>query len=129
QDMFPNRVTPARIDAMLQSARDANMNMLRIWGGGYYFDDALYAEADKLGRMVWQDFMFGGAITPYDKAYRDNTRIEAIQQVDRLRDHPSIVLWCGNNEVETAWESWGTSLDLKAKLAKDEVRSIEQGMR
>ncbi|MEW9624413.1 glycoside hydrolase family 2 protein [Rhodanobacter sp. S2-g] len=129
QDMFPNRVTPARIDAMLQSARDANMNMLRIWGGGYYFDDAFYAEADKLGLMVWQDFMFGGAIPPYDKAFRDNTRIEAIQQVDRLRDHPSIVLWAGNNEVETAWESWGGGAHLKATQPRAEVQRIEQGMR
>lgn len=129
QDMFPNRVTPARIAAMLQSARDANMNMLRIWGGGYYFDDAFYADADKLGLMVWQDFMFGGAITPYDQAFRDNTRIEAREQVDRLRDHPSIVLWCGNNEVETAWESWGGSLKLKATQPAPEVQRIEQGMR
>jgi beta-mannosidase len=129
QDMFPNRVTPARIDAMLQSARDANMNMLRVWGGGYYFDDAFYAEADKLGLMIWQDFMFGGAIPPYDKAFRDNTRIEAIQQVDRLRDHPSIVVWVGNNEVETAWESWGGGAHLKATQPKAEVDRIEQGMR
>nr|WP_225578444.1 glycoside hydrolase family 2 protein [Rhodanobacter sp. 7MK24] len=129
QDMFPNRVTPARIDAMLQSARDANMNMLRIWGGGYYFDDAFYAEADKLGLMVWQDFMFGGAITPYDKAYRDNTRAEAVEQVDRLRDHPSIVIWVGNNEVETAWETWGGGAHLEATQPRAEVQRIVQGMR
>jgi beta-mannosidase len=128
-DSFPNRVTTARIDAMLQSARDANMNMLRIWGGGYYLEDAFYAEADKLGLMVWQDFMFGGAIPPYDKAFRDNTRAEAVQQVDRLRDHPSIVLWAGNNEVETAWESWGGGAHLKATQPKAEVQRIEQGMR
>lgn len=128
-DSFPNRVTPARIADLLQSARDANMNMLRVWGGGYYLEDAFYAEADKLGLMVWQDFMFGGAIPPYDAAFRDNTRAEAIQQVDRLRDHPSIVLWCGNNEVETAWESWGTSLDFKKAQGKAESARVEQGMR
>ena len=128
-DSFPNRVTTARIAAMLQSARDANMNMLRIWGGGYYLEDAFYAEADRLGLMVWQDFMFGGAIPPYDKAFRDNTRVEAIEQVDRLRDHPSIVVWVGNNEVETAWESWGTSLDFKKAQGKAESARVEQGMR
>jgi len=128
-DSFPNRVTAARIAAMLQSARDANMNMLRIWGGGYYLEDAFYAEADKLGLMVWQDFMFGGAIPPYDQAFRDNVRAEAVQQVDRLRDHPSIVLWAGNNEVETAWESWGTSLDFKKAQGKAESARVEQGMR
>ncbi len=128
-DMFPNRVTPARIDAMLRSARDANMNMLRVWGGGYYLEEAFYAEADKLGLMVWQDFMFGGAIPPYDQAFRNNTRIEAIEQVDRLRDHPSIVLWAGNNEVETAWESWGTSLDFQKAQGKAASARVEQGMR
>lgn len=128
-DSFPNRVTKARIDAMLESARDANMNMLRVWGGGYYLEDAFYAEADRLGLMVWQDFMFGGAIPPYDKAFRDNTRVEAVQQVDRLRDHPSIVLWAGNNEVETAWETWGGGAHLKATQPRAEVDRIEQGMR
>ncbi|HEX8777444.1 MAG TPA: glycoside hydrolase family 2 protein, partial [Rhodanobacter sp.] len=128
-DSFPNRVTTARIYAMLKSARDANMNMLRVWGGGYYLEDAFYTEADKLGLMVWQDFMFGGAIPPYDKAFRDNTRAEAVYQVDRLRDHPSIVVWVGNNEVETAWESWGGGAHLKATQPKAEVQHIEQGMR
>ena len=128
-DSLPNRVTTARIAAMLQSARDANMNMLRVWGGGYYLEDAFYAEADRLGLMVWQDFMFGGAIPPYGQAFRDNTRVEAIEQVDRLRDHPSIVLWAGNNEVETAWESWGGGAHLKATQPKAEVQRIEQGMR
>lgn len=128
-DSFPNRVTTARIDAMLQSARDANMNMLRVWGGGYYLEDAFYAEADRLGLMVWQDFMFGGAIPPYDQAFRDNARIEAIEQVDRLRDHPSIVVWVGNNEVETAWESWDTSLEFKKAQGKVESARVEQGMR
>lgn len=128
-DMFPTRVTTARITAMLESARDANMNMLRIWGGGYYLEDAFYAEADKLGLMVWQDFMFGGAIPPYDAVFRANTRAEAIDQVDRLRDHPSIVLWCGNNEVETAWETWGPSLAFKKAQGKAESARVEQGMR
>jgi beta-mannosidase len=128
-DSFPNRVTTARIYAMLKSARDANMNMLRVWGGGYYLEDAFYAEADRLGLMVWQDFMFGGAIPPYDQAFRDNVRAEAVQQVDRLRDHPSIVVWVGNNEVETAWESWDTSLDFQARQGKAESARVGQGMR
>ena len=101
------RASPTRsMQQILQSAHDANMNMLRMWGGGYYQSDAFYEMADKLGLMIWQDFMFGGAIPPYDDAFRENTRIEATEQVMRLRDHPSIVLWCGNNEVQTGWESW-----------------------
>jgi beta-mannosidase len=128
-DSFPSRVSDARMWQVLKSARDANMNMLRMWGGGHYQSDAFYAMADRLGLMIWQEFMFGGAITPYDQAFRDNTRIEATEQVLRLRDHPSIVLWCGNNEMQTGWESW----DDRKKFAKDigpaETARVEQGMR
>ncbi|WP_331386165.1 glycoside hydrolase family 2 protein [Sphingomonas sp. Ant H11] len=106
-DSFPARVTPASMRPLLTAARDANMNMLRIWGGGYYLDDAFYDMADEMGLMVWQDFMFGGAVTPPDAAYRENVRIEAEQQVERLGNHPSIVLWSGGNEVLSGWENWG----------------------
>ncbi|SEM86857.1 beta-mannosidase [Luteibacter sp. UNCMF331Sha3.1] len=128
-DAFPSRVTTARLEAILRSAKDANMNMLRMWGGGTYQDDAFYAAADRMGLMIWQDFMFGGAITPYDDAFRENTRIEAIEQVTRLRDHPSIVLWAGNNEVQTGWESWPNRDDFRQYINADEVRRVEDGMR
>jgi beta-mannosidase len=107
-DAFPARVTVAQQRRVLQSARDANMNMLRAWGGGYYESDAFYDLADELGLMVWQDFMFGGGMPPaYDPAFRANAVAEAHDNVRRLRHHPSIVLWCGNNEEETAWKDWG----------------------
>jgi len=128
-DIFPTRVTPARLRQLLESTRDAQMNMLRVWGGGYYLPDDFYATADKLGLMVWQDFMFGGAIPPSGAAFRDNVRIEAAQQVQRLRDHPSIVLWCGNNEVETGWESWDDRKAFKKTLTAAQRQHIEQGMR
>lgn len=128
-DVFPTRVTPARIRQLLESARGAHMNMLRIWGGGYYLPDDFYADADKLGLMVWQEFMFGGAIPPANAAFRDNTRIEAIQQVQRLRDHPSIVLWCGNNEVETGWESWDDRKAFRKSITPAQREHIERGMR
>lgn len=127
-DSFPERVSDARVQQILQSARDANMNMLRIWGGGYYQSDAFYAMADRLGLMIWQDFMFGGAIPPYDKAFRENTRIEATEQVMRLRDHPSIVLWCGNNEVQTGWESWPDRKKFAQAIGPAERTRVEQGM-
>ncbi len=93
-DSFPDRVTPEKHRQILESARDANMNMVRLWGGGYYESDDFYDECDRLGLMVWQDFMFGGAIPPDDPEFRANVEQEAIEQVDRLRDHPSLVLWC-----------------------------------
>src|SRR5579864_5874129 len=106
-DSFPSRVTDEQRRYILQSARDAHMNMVREWGGGLYEPDNFYDIADELGIMVWQEFMFGGDMIPGDPAFQDNVRHEAIEQVKRLRDHPSIVLWCGNNEVETGWLHWG----------------------
>ncbi len=107
-DMFPPRVGEAQLRRVLQSAADANMNMIRGWGGGIYESDRFYDLADELGLMIWQDFMFGGGMQPaYDTAFRDNVIAEARDNVRRLRDHPSIVLWCGNNEEEIAWKYWG----------------------
>ena len=107
-DMFPNRVPEARMRQTLLDARAAHFNMLRLWGGGYYECDAFYEMADELGLMIWQDFMFGGGVVP---AHLDDLRAssaaEARDQVRRLRHHPCIVLWCGNNEEETAWKDWG----------------------
>ncbi len=114
-DMFPARVDAARIRRELTAARDANMNMLRNWGGGYYEDDVFFDIADELGLLVWQDFMFGGGMQPgYDPAFRANVVEEARDNVRRLRHHPSVVLWCGNNEEETAWKDWGHGRDLTA---------------
>ena len=128
-DVFPTRVTAAQQDQILQSAVDANMNILRIWGGGTYQDDHVYEKADELGLMIWQDFMFGGAIIPYDRDFRENVRIEATEQVKRLRNHPSIILWAGNNEVQTDWENWGAGTDaVKAKLSPEERDKVVTGM-
>lgn len=127
-DSFSPRVTDSQMKAILTSARDANMNMLRMWGGGHYQSDAFYATADELGLMIWQDFMFGGAIPPYDVAFRENTRIEAVEQVKRLGDHPSIVLWSGNNEVQTGWENWGDRVAFKTAIPPEERERIVTGM-
>jgi len=99
-DVFPTRITRDRLERMLTAARDVNMNMVRVWGGGIYGPDSFYEICDHLGLMVWQEFMFGGAEVPSDSAFRENVRQEALYQVKRLRSHPSIVFWCGNNETE-----------------------------
>ena len=116
-DSFPNRVTPEIHRNILQSARDAHMNMVREWGGGYYESDDFYDICDELGIMVWQEFMFGGDMVPGDVAFQDNVRQEAIDQIKRLRDHPSVVIWCGNNEVETGWLHWGDRLEFKESIS------------
>lgn len=127
-DSFPARVTPAAMRPILTSARDANMNMIRVWGGGTYLDDSFYDMADEIGLMVWQDFMFGGSVTPPDAAFRENVRIEADEQVARLQNHPSIVLWAGNNEVLSGWENWSDRKAFKKAVGPDEQERIGTGM-
>jgi beta-mannosidase len=92
---------------IIKSAKDANMNMLRVWGGGIYEPDWFYDLCDEYGIYVWQDFMFAGAMVPTDEHFIDNVREEVKYQVNRLKHHPSIILWCGNNEVDEAWHNWG----------------------
>lgn len=128
-DSFPSRVPAERTDAVLEAAVAANMNMLRIWGGGYYPDDAVYRKADRLGLMLWQDFMFGNAIPTDDPAYHENTRLEAIDQVRRLRDHPSLAMWVGNNEVQTGWENWSDRKAFKASMTADQQEAFGASIR
>lgn len=107
QDNFQDRVTPERYRRMIDAAADANMNMLRIWGGGIYEDDLFYELCDRRGILVWQDMMFACGMFPGDKAFEENVREEIEQQVDRLYNHPSLALWCGNNENFISWYGWG----------------------
>jgi len=121
-DSFPNRVTTSNYRRILQSARDANMNMIRHWGGGYYESDEFYAICDELGIMIWEDFMFGNDWQPGTYAFKLNIEAEAEDQVRRLRNHPSIVIWCGNNETESAF-GWaprpGLPADVKFQMWQD----------
>ena len=107
QDIFLPRVSHKDYERILQAAADANMNMIRVWGGGVYEDDRFYELCDSLGLMVWQDFMFACAMYPGDAEFLENVRQEAIDNVKRLQKHPSMALWCGNNEVLAAWKRWG----------------------
>lgn len=106
-DMFVTRLNKNDYRKVLQLAKDANMNMLRVWGGGIYEDDAFYDLCDEMGIYIWQDFMFAGAMVPHDEAFFNNVREEIKYQVKRLRRHKCIVLWSGNNEIDEAWFNWG----------------------
>ena len=99
-DKFPNATTVERTRAILQSVKDANMNMIRIWGGGYYETQEFYEICDELGIMVWQDFMFYNPWQPGNYPFKQDIAAEVTDQLKRLRNHPSMVLWCGNNEEE-----------------------------
>ena len=80
--------------------------MLRVWGGGIYPPDWFYDICDTLGIMVWQDFMFAGTTYPYSDEFLKNVRKEAKQQVLHYQSHPSLAMWCGNNEVSEGFVNW-----------------------
>jgi beta-mannosidase len=105
-DVFIPRVTDEQYENLIASAVAANMNMLRVWGGGFYEKDIFYELCDRNGILVWQDFMFACAMYPGDAAFLENVRLEAEENVRRLRNHPSIALWCGNNEIDVAWANF-----------------------
>jgi beta-mannosidase len=115
QNSFQNNVSEAHYERLLNDAVLANMNMLRVWGGGIYENDKFYELCDEKGIMVWQDFMFACAMYPGDESFLKNVEQEAIDNVIRLQHHPSLVLWCGNNENSEGWHRWGWQQDLSAK--------------
>lgn len=98
-DALASRVTLESVEDLLRSAVDANMNMIRIWGGGFYEPDWFYDLCDQLGLMVWQDFMFACNLYPSTPDFLENVAAEVEYQVKRLSSHPSIALWCGDNEL------------------------------
>uniref|UniRef100_A0A3B4X821 Beta-mannosidase n=1 Tax=Seriola lalandi dorsalis TaxID=1841481 RepID=A0A3B4X821_SERLL len=97
---FQDQISPAV--NLLQSAVDANMNTLRVWGGGVYEQDLFYSLCDELGIMIWQDFMFACAMYPTEDDFIQTVRDEVVQQLRRLKSHPSVIIWSGNNENEAA---------------------------
>ena len=105
-DFFPNRAQGAE-DRLIEAALDANMNMLRVWGGGVYPSNSFLNKCDEAGLLVWQDFMFACGMVRGDAAHQSNVKREAIDQLKRLRNHPSMALICGNNESKHAWKNWG----------------------
>ena len=114
-DVFLPRVTEENYRKVIETAKLSNNNMLRVWGGGIYENDIFYDLCDEAGILIWQDFMFACAMFPGDEAFLENVRQEAIDNVKRLRNHPSIGLWCGNNEILAAWKGWGWKEKEEAK--------------
>ncbi|MDN4619705.1 glycoside hydrolase family 2 TIM barrel-domain containing protein [Paenibacillus sp. PsM32] len=105
-DSFSPRVTLERYRHEIVTAIESNMNMLRVWGGGIYENDEFYDLCDEYGILVWQDFMFACSMYPGDEEFLDSVQAEAEDNIRRLRNHPSIVLWCGNNEIDSAWSQY-----------------------
>jgi beta-mannosidase len=106
-ESFMPKANKTTYEALLSKAQDQGINMLRVWGGGVYLDDDFYSLCDEKGIFVWQDFMFAGGMYPGDLGFQQNVAQEIKEQVIRLRNHPSLALWCGNNELEEGWNNWG----------------------
>ncbi|MCQ9638510.1 glycoside hydrolase family 2 protein [Chryseobacterium sp. WG14] len=112
-DSFSPRITKEKYQKLIRDSKEAHMNMIRIWGGGIYEDDEFYKACDENGILVWQDFMFAGSFYPADAEFLNNVKEEVKDQVNRLQNHPSIALWCGNNEIDEAIVNWGYQKQFK----------------
>jgi len=110
---------------LLEQAKDAHFNMLRVWGGGIYPSDDFFNICDSLGILVWEDFMYAGTMYPYDEAFLENARIEAEEQVRRLASHPSLALWCGGNEISEGYYNWGWQKSLN--WSEEDDQAIKAG--
>ncbi|MBL0340173.1 MAG: glycoside hydrolase family 2 protein [Bacteroidetes bacterium] len=113
QSNFLTEVSEEKYQKILNDVSAVGMNMLRVWGGGVYENEIFYDLCDEKGILVWQDFMFACSMYPGDSAFVNNVKNEVNYQVKRLRNHPSIALWCGNNEINVAWNNWGWQNEFK----------------
>lgn len=120
--LLPN-VTPERYKRIFEDVKAANMNMLRVWGGGVYEDDEFYDEADRNGILIWQDFMFACSSYPHDPLFVGRVKSEAEYNIKRLRGHASLAMWCGNNEIYEAMRYWGW----QRKYSAEAFAEMERG--
>jgi beta-mannosidase len=114
-DAFPHRVTRPRYESRIRQAVSANVNLIRVWGGGIYESDDFYDTCDELGVLSWQDFLFACAAYPEEEPMRSEVEAEARDNITRLLPHPSLVLWNGNNENIWGYDEWGWAKRLEGK--------------
>ncbi len=125
EEMIETWINPDNTLKLLQMAKDAHFNMLRVWGGGIYPSDDFFNICDSLGILVWEDFMYAGTMYPYDEAFLENAKIEALEQVKRIASHPSLGLWCGGNEISEGYYNWGWQQSLG--WSEEDDRAIKAG--
>ena len=106
-DCFPSRVTAERYASRIEEAKAANINLLRVWGGGIFERDEFYEACDRAGMLVWQDFLFACASYPEEEPLRSEVEAEVRSNVMRLMPHPSLIVWNGNNENIWGFDEWG----------------------
>ena len=125
EDNIRGRVTAERSRRLIADCAAANFNMIRIWGGGYYPDDAVYDACDEYGILVWQDLMFGCNVYDLEPHFEENILAETTDNVRRLRHHACMALWCGNNEMEWGWASWARLEGHRPKYKADYIKMFE----
>jgi len=117
QHSFVTEVKNDDYKDLISQSKESNFNMLRVWGGGIYEYDIFYDLCDENGLLVWQDMMFACAMYPGDSSFVERVKSEVRQQAVRLRNHPSLALWCGNNEINEGWNNWGWQKQYKYTAA------------
>jgi len=125
-DSFLSRVTQQKYRQTFEDMKGANFNMVRMWGGGVYEDDIFYDLADEYGILIWQDFMFACSLYPSDEKFLKSVAQEADYNIKRLRNHASLALWCGNNEVDQAWKHWGWQKEFNEEQRKELAQGYDK---
>lgn len=128
EDNILSRITRERTESLIRSCQMAHYNTIRVWGGGFYPTDDFYDLCDRYGLMVWQDCMFACNAYDFDRHFEENIVMELSDNIRRLRHHASLALWCGNNEIESAWAGWGGFQRLPGKMRADYIRQFEYVM-
>ena len=126
EQMIETWMSREKTEKLLAECVPAHFNMLRVWGGGIYPPDYFFDICDSLGIMVWQDFMFAGTTYPYSDEFLNNVKEEAIQQVVHYQNHPSLAMWCGNNEVSEGYVNWGWQKSMG--WSDDDYAEMKRGM-
>ena len=126
EEMIETWMSKEKTIKLLAECVPAHFNMLRVWGGGIYPPDYFFDVCDSLGIMVWQDFMFAGTTYPYSDEFLNNVKEEATQQVIHYQNHPSLALWCGNNEVSEGYVNWGWQQSMG--WTDDDYAEMKHGM-
>lgn len=125
EDCIYSRITPEVQKYLLESCKRANFNCVRVWGGGYYPSDYFYDLCDEMGLIVWQDLMFACNVYDLTEEFEENITKEITENVKRLRHHASLGLWCGNNEMESAWDHWPEVQSESKYLRADYIKMFE----
>ena len=123
EDNLISRGSREKTERLIQDCIEANFNMIRVWGGGYYPNKDFYELCDRYGLIVWQDFMFACGVYELTNEFTENIKKEIADNIKRLRHHASLALWCGNNEMEEAWVHW--DFPKTAKLRTDYLKQFE----